>query len=428
MGSNSELRKNALDILEAGYSAILPEKILKENITMEEGGVLCIKDTGFQCSFYDRIFFIGIGKCAFEGAKVIEEILGDHLTDGMVIDVKAGVLKKIRSYAGTHPYPSEVNISLTEQVLNMIKGVTEKDLVLVLVSGGGSSLLCLPHDMSCETLINITKTLTEKGADIYELNTVRKHFSEIQGGGLAKVCFPAQVVSLIFSDVLGDDLSMVASGPTVYDKTTVADAAKILLKYDVLSVCIPPDCQFLETPKHPKYFANVKNVLVCSNKNALEAMKEKAQDLGFDTKIESTTLSGDASEIGRDLALRELKPKSCVLFGGETTVEIKARPASALVMAGEGGRNQELALSALSHIQPNSLLVSASSDGWDNTDHAGALVDKDLLQKAQSLNLLPEEYLERNDSYNFFKQVNDGALCTGRLGSNVSDLVIILHG
>jgi glycerate-2-kinase len=417
--SNSELRRNALDILEAGYSAILPEKILKENITMEEGGVLCIKDTGFQCSFYDRIFFIGIGKCAFEGAKVVEEILGDHLTDGMVIDVKAGVLKKIRSFAGTHPYPSEVNISLTEQVLNMVKGVTERDLVLVLVSGGGSSLLCLPHDMSCETLINITKTLTKKGADIFELNTVRKHFSEIQGGGLAKVCYPAQVVSLIFSDVLGNDLSMVASGPTVYDKTTVADAAKILLKYDVLKTCIPPDCQFLETPKHPKYFTKVKNVLVCSNLNALEAMREKAEELGFNAHIENTMLSGEASEVGKSLALREPKAGSCILFGGETTVEIKGD--------GSGGRNQELALSALPYMQPNSLLISASSDGWDNTDHAGALVDQELLEKAKNLNLSPEEYLAKSDSYNFFKQARDGALCTGRLGSNVSDLVIMLY-
>jgi hypothetical protein len=325
--------------------------------------------------------------------------------------------------ADTFPLLLELPSYRWPDPLNLLRGLWERIWIFLRRVGtiilALSILLCLPHDMSCETLINITKTLTKKGADIFELNTVRKHFSEIQGGGLAKVCYPAQVVSLIFSDVLGNDLSMVASGPTVYDKTTVADAAKILLKYDVLKTCIPPDCQFLETPKHPKYFTKVKNVLVCSNLNALEAMREKAEELGFNAHIENTMLSGEASEVGKSLALREPKAGSCILFGGETTVEIKGD--------GSGGRNQELALSALPYMQPNSSLISASSDGWDNTDHAGALVDQELLEKAKNLNLSPEEYLAKSDSYNFFKQARDGALCTGRLGSNVSDLVIMLY-
>lgn len=420
---NQGLRQDALDILEAGYEAINTEKILKSRITFEKSndskdGTLCIEDTGFQCNFYERIFFVGIGKCAFDGAKVIEEILGDKLTDGIVLDVRAGVLKKIRSYQGTHPYPSEMNISATRQILQMIEGVTGRDLVLILISGGGSSLLCLPHEMNCDTLVNITKALTKKGADIYELNTVRKHFSEIQGGGLAKLCYPAQVVSLIFSDVLGNDLGMIASGPTVYDRTTVADAAKVLLKYGVLDVCIPPNCQFLETPKHPKYFSHVRNILVCSNEDALFAMKQKAEELGFETSIETTTLSGDAAEVGRQLASRKLKPKQCLLFGGETTVKVKGK--------GLGGRNQELSLAALPHLSPDTVLVAASSDGWDNTDHAGALADQYLLTEANRLKISPAEYLAENDSYHFFKATH-GAICTGRLGSNVSDLYILLH-
>ncbi len=419
--ATNPLRKDALEILEAGYAAIDTEKVLRKKILFD-GQTLCVTELpslSYCLSFYERIFFIGIGKCAYDGAKVIEEILGDKLTDGIAIDVKGGPLKKIRSYVGTHPYPSEVNISITEQVLGMIKGVTEKDLILVLVSGGGSSLFCLPHNMSIETLVNITKTLTQKGADIYELNTVRKHFSEIQGGGLAKFCYPAQVVSLIFSDVLGNDIGMVASGPTVYDKTTVADAAMILMKYDVLSTCIPQDCQFLETPKHPKYFVNVKNFLVSSNRNALDAMKTKAEELGYRADIETTALSGNASEIGKNLAMGEPREKSCLLLGGETTVKVNGD--------GIGGRNQELALSALPHMKPDSLLVSVSSDGWDNTDHAGALADIELLEKAKAKNLSPEEYLKRSDSYNFFKNVEDGAISTGRMGSNVSDLYIMLY-
>lgn len=418
LASGSRLRECALDILEAGYSAIETEKILRSKIVIDENGTLCVENTGFQCSFYERIFFVGIGKCAFDGAKVVEEILGDRLTDGIAIDVKGGKLKKIRSYVGTHPYPSEVNISVTQQVLSMLRGVTEKDLVLVLVSGGGSSMLCLPHNMNCDTLVNITKTLTQKGADIYELNTVRKHFSEIQGGGLAKVCYPAQVISLIFSDVPGNDMGMVASGPTVYDKTTVADAAKILIKYDMLETCIPHDSQFLETPKHPKYFVNVKNIIVCSNQDALLAMKSKSEDLGFDTRIETNTLSGNASQVGRDLASREVQLNTCILFGGETTVKV--------VGDGVGGRNQELVLAALSHMRPDSVLISASSDGWDNSDHAGALADTELFEKAKNLSVNVEEYLNRSDSYNFFKTVG-GAISTGRLGSNVSDLYIMLY-
>jgi glycerate-2-kinase len=300
----------------------------------------------------------------------------------------------------------------------MINGVTAHDLVLVLISGGGSSLLCLPHDMNYDTLVQITKALTKKGADIYELNTVRKHFSEIQGGGLAKLCFPAQVVSLIFSDVLGNDLGMIASGPTVYDKTTVADAAKVLLKYEVLDVCVAPDCQFLETPKHPKYFASVKNTLVCSNREALLAMKARAEELGFHTSIETETLSGNALEVGKMLAQKEPQKKRCLLFGGETTVKVGGK--------GVGGRNQELALSALPLLPKGAVLAAVASDGWDNTDHAGALVDSYLLEEASRKQISPTEYLANNDSYNFFKKVG-GAICTGRLGSNVSDLYILIY-
>ncbi len=415
--ATSSLRNAALDILEAGYSAINTEKILKSKITLEEGGALCIEDTGFQCNFYERIFFIGIGKCAFDGAKVIEEILGDKLTDGIVLDVKAGVLKRIKSYQGTHPYPSEQNVTVTKQILEMIEGVTERDLVLVLISGGGSSLLCLPHEINCNTLIEITKSLTKKGADIFELNTVRKHLSEIQGGGLAKALYPAQVVSLIFSDVMGNDIGMVASGPTVYDETTAADAVQVMRKYGLMDKEIMPDFQILETPKDPKYFLNVKNVLVASNKDALLAMETKARELGYDAVIESDTLSGNANEIGVQFSTMDIKSKSCSLFGGETTVKVNG--------TGMGGRNQEVALSALSNLKNGIVFAAVSSDGWDNTEHAGALVDTEILEKAKSEGIFPEEYLAKNDSYNFFKNVG-GAIKTGRLGSNVSDLFILL--
>lgn len=419
---NTEPRRDALDILEAGLEAIDTEKILRTKVSIN-GKTICVSSKGqfgigFQCEFFERIFFIGVGKCAFDGARVMEEMLGENLTDGIVIDVKSGVLKKIKSFEGTHPYPSETNVSVTKQILDMVKGVTEKDLVLTLISGGGSSLLCLPHDMNCESLSQITKALTEKGADIYELNTVRKHISEIQGGSLAKILYPAQVVSLIFSDVLGDDMSIIASGPTVKDETTSKNAADILEKYDIINQCKLPGCKLIETPKEDIFFRNVKNFLIASNSDALEAMKNKAEEFGYHAKIESKTLSGKAREVGKMLAHKNIDPKECLLFGGETTVEVKGK--------GVGGRNQEVALSALADLSEGVVLIAAASDGFDNTDCAGAVSDVQMRKKTESLNLNPQKFLDESDSYNFWKACG-GAISTGRLESNVSDLFIILR-
>ncbi len=397
---NQELREAGLSILEAGLEAIDTANILRQKmINLETGS-------------YERIFFIGIGKCALDGAVVIEEILGDKLTDGIVLDVRTGALKKIKSYVGTHPFPSETNENATREILQMVQGLTERDLVLVLVSGGGSALLCLPHDMNCQNLTQITQELMQNGADIYELNTVRKHLSEVQGGGLAKILFPAQVVSFIFSDVLGNDISMIASGPTVLDQTTVADAQKVLEKYS-----IELGQELLETPKDPKYFEKVNNILVVSNHNALIAMQEKAKTLGYQTTIVTETLSGEAKRVGQDLARQSLGAKTCLLYGGETVVKVAP--------GGVGGRNQDLVLAALPSISEGTMLISCASDGFDNTDHAGAIADKNFYEKSKTLRLDVQDFLARSDSYNFWRACG-GAICTGRLGSNVSDLVIMI--
>jgi len=398
---NSELRGKALDILEAGFQAINTKKILRNKIRLEDS-TLDIGGNKYDLSSYEKIFFVGIGKCALEGAEVVENILGDYLTDGIALGVIADsaegliVPKKIRSYVGTHPYPSPQNVEVTKKILEMVKELTEKDLVITLISGGGSSLFELPMPgVTLETIIEKTKELTARGADIYELNEVRKSMSQVKGGKFATLCQPAQVVSLIFSDVLGNDISVIASGPTVVE---------------------------LPSPNLGEGLGGevrVKNILVSSNIDALEAMESKAEELGFGAIIETERLSGNASEIGKELARREPKPNTCVLFGGETTVIIKEDH-------GEGGRNQEMALSALLSIKPDSILVCSSSDGFDNTPHAGAIVDTLLLQKTKELGINPEEYLEKSDSYNFFKKVG-GALYTGKLGSNVSDLCILIY-
>ncbi len=400
--ATNDLRRDALEILEAGLQVVATEKILRKKISVKDG-ILNIDGYFLNLKSFERVFFVGIGKCGLDGARIIENILGDYLTRGAIIDVREAAAAealasrgKIKYFQGTHPLPSQQNVEATKEILAMVKDLTEKDLVLTLISGGGSALfelpdeaatakLGLPGETSLETVIRITKELTAAGADIYELNKVRKEMSQVKGGKFAQSCFPAQVASLLFSDVLGNDISVIASGPTV-----------------------------VEDPSAP-----AKNILLVSNIDALEAMESKAKELGYDATIETDRLSGNASEVGKDLALREPKLKTCILMGGETTVKISENP-------GIGGRNQELALSALRNIAEGALLISVASDGWDNTEHAGALADTEFLEKAKNLNLNPQEFLERSDSFNFWK-LTGGGISTGRLGSNVSDLYILIY-
>jgi glycerate-2-kinase len=302
--------------------------------------------------------------------------------------------------------------------LELVEKATEKDLVLTVISGGGSSLLCLPHELKCESITKITKGLMDKGAPIHEINTVRKHLSEIQGGWLAQMAYPAKVVSLIFSDVPGNDISMVASGPTVLDITTKIDAEEILMKYDAFNVCEVPYCEILETPKDEKYFKNVHNILVVTNDTALEAMAKKADELEYGAVICSNCAEGEAREFGKKIASDEYAVKGCYLYGGETTVTV-------LNDTGMGGRNQEVVLGAFPYLREGMLIVGAASDGWDNSDVAGAFADKELFNSAKEVNLAPEDFLKENNSYEFFKRAG-GHIQTGRTGANVADFYFVL--
>lgn len=413
--ATTKLRKDALDILEEGYRAINTEKVITSNIRVEDGH-LFIEERDINLNDYERVFFVGIGKCSADAAIILESILGDYLTSGIVVDVRGVVLQKIQSKVGTHPLPSEANIKATRSIKELLEDATERDLILTVISGGGSALLCLPHDIQCKLLIEITKTLMKKGATIEELNTVRKHLSLIQGGQFAKLAYPAKVVSLIFSDVPGDDIGTISSGPTVLDKTTKEDAEKILVKYDVLNVCKQPNCEVFETPKEEKYFAGVDNILLLTNKTALSAMKEKAEDLGYRAIIADSKVEGEARIIGK-LVAQQAKNNTCLLYGGETTVTVEKE--------GKGGRCQEFILGALPYIKENSVIVAVASDGWDNTDVAGALGDNGILGEADRKGFDVNRFLKDNKSYDFFKLVN-GHIKTGRIGSNVSDLYFTL--
>jgi glycerate 2-kinase len=366
-------------------------------------------------------------------------------------------------FKGTHPLPSRKNFLFTKKIIERFQGkLTKDDLVIVLVCGGGSSMLIYPK-INLKKYIQVNQELLKSGANIYEMNTIRKHLDLVKGGGFLKILYPAKVISFIFSDVPGNDLSFIASGPTVKDKTKITDALRIIKKYKLKSVRKE---DLIETPKEEKYFKNVKNILALSNLTALKAMKEKAESLGLKAKILTDNLKGDVKDVAKFLFQEIKKSKEKILIaGGETTVKVKGK--------GKGGRNQELVLWFLKLLysdiyrikipgfkpdisnkypdinripgyQPdksgrhpgsksggypgnNFLIISLNSDGWDNTEFAGAIGDKMTLEKAKKLKLDIDKFLENNDSFHFFQKTKDGII-TGRLPINVADLIILYRG
>ncbi|MEK7655391.1 MAG: DUF4147 domain-containing protein [Patescibacteria group bacterium] len=413
---STRLRKDAISVFEAGLDSICTGRVIKESVRIK-GSKLHVGTQSWNLSDYHKIYVIGIGKAAADAGKEIENILGGRITSGVILDVKTVKLKRLKSLAGTHPFPSVENVKATQEIVGILKHVEEHDLVIAIISGGGSALLCWPFELKCGQLTMLTKTLMKKGATIQEINTVRKHLSEIQGGQFAQMVYPATVIGLLFSDIPGDDPGMIASGPTVMDRSTKEDAARIMVKYDLQKSCRLPHCELLETPKDPKYFQRVTNIVIVGNSKALDAMKKQAKKLGYLVRIYSCCLSGEAREVGRLLAGLPHKGEM-VLAGGETTVTIKGK--------GKGGRNQEVALGALSVIDDDVLVASLASDGIDNSPAAGAFVDADIRKRANRLKLNLETFLKRNDSFTFFKRVG-GQIMTGVTGANVSDLFLAVR-
>jgi len=414
--ATTPMRRDALKILRAGLRSVETVSIVKQSVH-RSGEVLKIGKKRYRPDRYHRVFVIGIGKASFDAAKALESVLGARITDGIVLDVKGGALKRIQSVVGSHPFPSHTNVRATAQIMGILKGADSRDLIISIISGGGSALLCWPHELETSDVTNITQVLMQRGATIHEINTVRKHTSEVQGGQLARMAHPATVVSLIFSDVPGDDISMVASGPTVLDTTTIEEARRVLNKYNVLEKCRLTDCDLRETPKDPLIFSHVHNHLLVSNTVAVEAMVTQAKTLGYAPIRYSTTLDGEAREAGKLLA-GLAKPGQALIAEGETTVTVRGK--------GKGGRNQELALSALSHLHPHTLVLSMNSDGIDNTPVAGALVDEQVASFTKEHRLNPQRYLDQNNSFVFFQKTGT-YIETGVTGINVSDLMLCLR-
>lgn len=407
-------RKIVLDLVEEALNAIQPQQVMRDSFFIKDNN-LYVKREVFDLKKYKRIYLIGFGKGSGGICKIIEETLKDRLTEGYDIDNIEEKFSKVQFTLGTHPLPSEQNIKFTENVLDKIRDLREDDLVLVVICGGGSAMFEAPYKIDLKGLVDVNNALLKSGATISEMNIVRKHLSRVKGGGLAKHLYPATVASLIFSDVPGSSLSVIASGTTVMETSTMTDVKGIFKKYNIDLQSLSKDV-FTETPHEEKYFDRVRNILVVSNSVAIEAMRQKALQFGYKTDVFSDRAQGFAKMFGTRL-INKTKPHTILICGGETTVQVKGH--------GKGGRNQTLVLAALGATGTNCVIASFGTDGMDFYYYAGAIGDSNTLKKAKDLGLDPQKYLDDDNSYEFWNKTGDG-IYTDRLQSNVSDLMIVL--
>jgi len=438
----SNLRKHANEIFNHVLGTLDPEQLLKKKVSIRDS-TLVVEEREYDLNNYENIYVVGGGKACAPMAKAMEDILGDKIDDGLiVVKYNHGLpLKKIETVEASHPIPDKNSVRGTSNILRLLSKTGENDLIICLISGGGSALLVQPHkEITLPGIQIATAKLLACGAAIDEINTVRKHLSSVKGGQIAKAVYPSTLITLILSDVVGDSMDIIASGPTVPDESTFEDAYKIIQKYSLEDKILNSVYSFLrngkmgkveETPKNgDKIFDNTQNVIVGSNKIALDAAEEKAKDLGYNTIVLSSLVEGESREAAKFLAAiaKEVSrtgtpvPKpACIIAGGETTVTIKGK--------GKGGRNQEFALSAAIEIEgcEGVVILSAGTDGTDGpTDATGAIVDYNTCKDArEKFHQKPEEFLNNNDSYNFFKKTGEH-IVTGPTMTNVMDIMISL--
>jgi len=372
-----------------------------------------------------RIFAFGLGKasCAMMNA-LADEV---PFVDSLVVTKHASplIVEPVTVFEGDHPIPGRGSLRAGTAAIQFLTQLTQDDLLVCLISGGGSALMTAPR-VPLEDLQALTSALLVCGARIDEINTLRRHLDQLKGGGMAGLVNGAQVVSLLLSDVVGDSLEAIASGPTVPDPTTWADSISIIEKYELknkIPASIIPALTETLKPNDP-IFGKVQNTVVASNSIALNSAKVQAELSGLQAKIINSNLQGEADLVGKELAsqlvesLRTMRRPFCLLAGGETTVTIKGN--------GKGGRNQQLALAAVDALAglQNVLLVSIATDGEDGpTDAAGAFATGETAQRAESLGMHAADYLLNNDAYAYFEKI-DQLVKTGSSGTNVNDLVI----
>jgi glycerate 2-kinase len=441
--ANTILRQHALEIFQSGIAAVDPAAAVLRHVDVADE-LLDVAGQRFVLGGFERVIVVGGGKAGAPMGRAIEQLLGDRIVDGMIV-TKHGhgmPLKRIRLCEASHPVPGRKGIEGAEEILALVQAAGERDLVLCLISGGGSALMVSPAaGINLEDKQAVTRLLLACGADIHEINTIRKHLSRIKGGGLAGLAYPATLVSLILSDVVGDDLNVIASGPTVPDTSTFRDAHQICQQYGIWNQ-VPASVRkrlgaglqgdIPETPKAgDRIFKETYSQLVGTNMQALAAAAVKARELGYAAMVLSSTIQGEAREAAKVLAgvardVREsgtpIAPPACILCGGETTVTIRG--------PGRGGRCQEFALSAACAIEnlDDVVILAVGTDGNDGpTDAAGAIVDGGTLARAAESGLDPQDHLDRNDAYHFFEPLQD-LLVIGPTGTNVMDVYMVMVG
>ena len=436
--AKTSLRKQALDIIEAGINRVLPPNVIKSTVGYDSARqILTVSGDRYRLSG-GRVFVIGGGKASGLMAETLEGILPPQNITAGIINVKSAGYntRRIKLVTAGHPIPDERGINGVKEMLALKEGyaIGESDLVLCLISGGGSALMPYPvAGVSLKDKQKITELLISSGAEIAEINTVRKHLSRIKGGQLGAYFAPARVVSLILSDVIGNDLTVIASGPTSPDPTTFADARKILERHQLLSKAPRSVAGFLakgcqgEAAETPKALTNCHNYIIGDNKLALEAMKNKAREMGFTPGIITAQQRGDTTAAAQSRAGEILSTRyagyDALLIGGETTPKLPTA-------AGRGGRNQHFAAASMLALAPYPgewVVASVSSDGSDFLPEvAGAIVDHNSLGNAQKKKLDVKACLDRYDSNTLLEQLGGSLIITGATGTNVGDVMLYL--
>jgi len=427
-------------VMLAALQAADPARAVQRSLVLQ-GNTLRVGATSYDLGTYDHIYVVGGGKASAAMAAAVEDVLGERITAGW-INVKDGYTaptRRITIHEAGHPLPDTRSLSGSQQIVSLLRQRGPRDLVLCLISGGGSALMTLPVDgITLGDMEALTKALLGCGATINEMNAIRKHLSQIKGGQLARLAHPAPVISLILSDVIGSPLDVIASGPTSPDPTTFAEALALLQKYDLVEHVPSSIVQHLqqgtlaEVPETPKaedsVFEHTQNVVIASNEHAAQAACDRAHDLGLNTLLLSTFVEGEAREVAKVLAAvareidhsaRPLPRPACIVAGGETTVTIRG--------TGLGGRNQELALAAAPLLAglDNAAIVSLGTDGTDGpTDAAGAISTGSTASRAAAQGLSIGRSLADNDAYHFFQSLGD-LIITGPTNTNVNDLIFV---
>jgi len=437
-----QLRDCARQIWEAALDAANPATCINRTLRVN-GNVLSIGDKQFTIE--GKLIVVGAGKAASRMAQVVEETLGERITDGLVVTkYEHGLpLRRIRQVEAGHPIPDAAGVNAVREMRELLRGLKPEDIVLCLISGGGSALWPAPAEgITLEQKQEVTSLLLRAGATILELNAVRKHLSAVKGGQLAAWAAPARIATLIMSDVIGDPLDFIASGPTAPDTTSFGEALAIVQKYGVtVPAAVTERLQagaqgrIPDTPKPgDPLFRNVENLIIANNRLLVDAAATRARALGFGTVILGTEVQGEARDVAGFFAAiaREIastgnpgKPPVCVLAAGETTVTVRGK--------GAGGRNQEMALAwaiamASRPIGIPCCFASVATDGSDGpTNAAGGVVDPTTVQRALELGLAPQRFLANNDSWNFLQGTGD-LIVTGPTQTNLMDLQILLAG